>query len=192
MVIKEVIFDCFGVLTQDGWTKFLKLYATDDSRQELSDLNHSVDAGIIGAESFFNKVSQVTGAEKDEIITILVKSYHPEEEVFKFIKELKKNYKVGLISNISSPIEDYLPKEYVSGLFDEETLSYQAGVIKPSKKIFEIHLSKTGIEPNEAVFIDDREVNAQGARDAGLHGIWYKNIDQLKVELKSLGVKFNE
>lgn len=188
-MIKEIIFDCFGVLTQDGWSKLLAQYGNDENREELSYLNKSVDRGIISFDEFDTKVAELAGISREEVIKILVKSYYPEEEVFYFINKLKKNYKVGLISNISSPISDYLPKEYVEGLFDEETLSYKAGVIKPSKEIFEMHLAKTGVKPEEAVFIDDREVNAEGAKSAGLHGIWYKNLKQLKEELEKLGVR---
>lgn len=167
----------------------MKLYANDENREELSYLNHSVDKGSISFEEFVEKVAHILGVSKDEILKVLVRSYYPEEGIFEFIRQLKKEYKIGLISNVSSPISDYLPKEYVENLFDEETLSYQAGVIKPSKEIFEIHLAKSGVKPEEAVFIDDREANAEGAKQAGLYGIWYKNLDQLKEELEKLGVK---
>lgn len=186
-MIGEIIFDCFGVLTQDGWTTVLKKFATDENREQLSDLNKTVDKGLISFNEFVTSVSDLCGATKDELLTYLVNSYYPEEEMFEYIRQLKKQYKIGLISNISAPIEQYLPTAPVE-LFDEQTLSYQAGVIKPAKEIFQMHLAKTGVKPEEAVFIDDREVNAEGAKSAGLHGIWYKNLKQLKEELEKLGV----
>lgn len=186
-MIKEIIFDCFGVLTQDGWTAVLKKFATDENREQLSDLNKTVDKGLISFKEFVASVSEICGASEDELLTYLVKSYYPEDDVFEYIRQLKEQYRIGLISNISAPIEQYLPTAPVE-LFDEQTLSYQAGVIKPAKEIFEIHLAKTGTRPEEAVFIDDREANAEGATVAGLHGVWYKNLEQLKTELKELGV----
>lgn len=186
-MIKEIIFDCFGVLTQDGWTTFLKKYATEDTTEELHNLNHRVDAGIMTFDNFVEQVSKVSGASKAEILDILVNSYHPEMGVFDLIAELKKNYKIGLISNISDTIEHYLPTA-PTDLFDEQTLSYRVGVPKPSPEIFQIHLERTGVSPEQSIFIDDRESNCKGARAAGLHAIHFKNLEQLREDLTKLGV----
>ena len=187
-MIKEVIFDCFGVLTQDGWTVFLKKYGTDDTLDELRYLNRSVDSGLIGFDEFVKSICVVSGADKSDVMAIMVNGYHPEDDVFELIKELKKSYKIGLISNISAPISEYLPNAPME-LFDEQTLSYNAGVAKPASGIYEKHLMQTGITPEQSVFIDDREVNCEGARAVGMHAIWYKNVDQLKQDLVALGVK---
>lgn len=187
-MIQEVIFDCFGVLTQDGWTTLLKKYATNETEEELHSLNHRVDAGLITFDNFVGQVSKISGATKADIMNILVNNYHPEMEIFELIAELKKNYKIGLISNISDTIEHYLPTA-PTDLFDEQTLSYRVGVPKPSQEIFKIHLERTGVAADQAVFIDDRESNCEGARAVGLHAIHFKHLEQLKGDLKKLGIK---
>lgn len=166
----------------------MEKFATDANKEGLRYLNKSADNGLISAEEFFEAISNLTAATKAETIEILVTSYHPEQAVFSYIRSLKPKYKIGLISNIGSPLKDYLPTADLD-VFDEQTLSYQVGVAKPDKRIFELHLAKTGTLPTEAVFIDDREVNALAAEGAGLHGICYKNLAQLKAELSRLGVK---
>jgi len=188
-MIKEIIFDCFGVLTQDGWTELLKQYSNDEIYDELSDLNHRVDKGLMDFDEFAVEVSKISGTSKKQILDILVNSYYPETEVFNLIADLKKHYRIGLISNISASIEEYLPTA-PKGLFETQTLSYIVGVAKPSIEIFETHLAKTGTVANQAVFIDDREANCAGARAAGLHAIWFKDVDQLKTELTELSVQF--
>ncbi len=187
-MIKEIIFDCFGVLTQDGWSVFLQKYATDETVEELRYLNKSVDSGQISFDVFVHEICAITNTSKAEAVTILVNSYHPELKIFELIKDLKQNYKIGLISNISSPITDYLPTAPMD-LFDEQTLSYQAGVAKPSPEIFELHLRKTGTKPEETVFVDDREMNCESAKALGIKAIWYQNLEQLKKDLVQLGVK---
>ncbi len=186
-MIKEIIFDCFGVLTQDGWTVFLEKYGTQDTVGELRYLNTSVDKGLIGFTDFMKSICEISGANQQEVLKIMVESYHPEMKVFNLISQLKANYKIGLISNISDPVSSYLPTAPME-LFDEQTLSYQVGVAKPSVAIFNLHLAKTGVLAEEAVFIDDREANCDGARAAGMKAIWYKNVEQLKEALQSLGV----
>lgn len=188
-MIKEVIFDCFGVLTQDGWSKLIQQYGNDSNRNQLSDLNKAADQGVISLDEFYKSVSEITKATKADIVQILVNSYHPEDAVFALVAQLKKGYKIGLISNISAPIEQYLPTAPLE-LFNEQTLSYQVGVAKPDLRIFELHLQKTGVKSDEAVFIDDREVNVEAARSVGLHGIWYKNLEQLENDLRQLGIDY--
>lgn len=73
-------------------------------------------------------------------------------------------------------------------LFDVQTLSYQVGYAKPSPEIFNVHLKEMGIMPQDAVFIDDRESNCEGARAVGMQAIAYQNIEQLKEELKLLNI----
>jgi FMN phosphatase YigB (HAD superfamily) len=41
---------------------------------------------------------------------------------------------------------------------------------------------------DECVFIDDSQLNLQGARLCGMHAIHFKNATQLRQELQRLGV----
>ena len=73
--------------------------------------------------------------------------------------------------------------------FTVQTLSFQEGLVKPSAEIFKRHLERSGYSADQAVFIDDRESNCEGARAAGLHAIHFRNLNQLKKDLNELGVK---
>ena len=55
-------------------------------------------------------------------------------------------------------IEDY---------FDDFFLSYKMGMSKPSPEIFIKVAEELGIEPNEALFIDDSQVNVYAAAKLG-------------------------
>ena len=55
-------------------------------------------------------------------------------------------------------IEDY---------FDDFFLSYKMGMSKPSPEIFIKVAEELGIEPNEALFIDDSQVNVDAAAKLG-------------------------
>lgn len=187
-MIKEIIFDCFGVLTQDGWTTFLQEYGTNETIEELRYLNRSVDSGLISQNDFLDAICKLTGATKESAIDIMINSYHPEIAVFELVRKLKQSYKIGLISNISSPLTDYLPTAPME-LFDEQTLSYQARVAKPAPEIFQLHLNKTGTEPGEAIFIDDRQSNCEGARAVGMEAILFKDVVQLSKDLAKRGIK---
>lgn len=187
-MIKEIIFDCFGVLSQDGWLAFYNKYAEPEMMDDLHGANELADKGIISYEEFLKRVSERTGVDKAIVHRMITTSLHPNEEVFELAKKLSKNYSLGIISNVGSPLEHYFPAGYLD-IFSEQTLSFKVGNVKPSKEIFEIHLDRTGTSPNEAVFIDDREINCDGARSAGLNAIWFEDTTRLIDSLKKLGVE---
>ena len=53
-------------------------------------------------------------------------------------------------------------------LFDVVVESSQVGVRKPEPRFYEIALERLGIEPFEAVFLDDLGINLKPARDLGM------------------------
>lgn len=187
-MIKEIIFDCFGVLTQDGWTAFLKKYETPETIDELRATNVLSDKGLITFPEFVRRAAELTGTDETTVYQVMTNSLHPNDEVFELARALSTQYQLGIISNVGSPLDTYFP-EHDLDIFTVQTLSFQVGVIKPSAEIFELHVGRSGIEPQNAVFIDDRESNCEGARAVGMQAIYFQNLDQLKAELADLGVK---
>lgn len=187
-MIKMISFDCFGVLLEDAWLSFLGRYGNEASQNALSDLNHQSDRGIISKDNFISAVHCITGAPVAEIENAILVGHSPNDKLRSYIISLKKAvYKIGLISNVGGPIDAILP-ENIYSLFDTITLSYQTGCIKPDRRIFEQHCVAAAVEPENIVFIDDRQVNVDGAITAGIRGVRYDSVDQLKKQLEILGV----
>lgn len=188
-MIKAVIFDCFGVLTQDGWLSFCQKYMTKENEEELRYINHQADRGMVDYETFLTTVCRLTGAPREEAHTEITTTHTPNEAVFTLVRSLKKNgYKLGVISNVGDELYRFLPREYMD-LFDEITLSYHVHAIKPEPKIYQYHLEKLGLTPEACVFIDDREPNVAGAEAAGMHGIYFQDPAQLQQALATLNIK---
>ena len=72
--------------------------------------------------------------------------------------------------------------------FDDIVVSGVEGVIKPDPRIFRILLDRNAIAPASAVYIDDVARNAAAATRLGIQGIHYRNPDQLRQELVSVGL----
>lgn len=60
---------------------------------------------------------------------------------------------------------------------------------KPQKKFFRFVLKKANIEPCQAVYIEDRIEYVNIARSIGMNAILFKDVNQIKRELKRLGIK---
>lgn len=75
------------------------------------------------------------------------------------------------------------------GMFDGCVISGLEGVVKPDRKIFEILLSRYGLDARSTVFIDDAARNVAAARDLGFVALEYSAADQLRRDLGGLGIR---
>lgn len=189
-MVKEIIFDCFGVLTEDSWLAFLHKFGNEQNVEALNYANFQLDRGLSSFDQFIQEVSNIVNIPKEQSLQIILKPHQPNQSLFELIKKLKyQGYRLGIISNVSENLSHYLPKEYLK-LFDTITLSFEAGFIKPQPEIFELHLEKTKLEAKQSIFIDDREINCDGARHAGMQAILYESVAKLKKELQKFDVIF--
>jgi 2-haloacid dehalogenase len=65
-------------------------------------------------------------------------------------------------------------------------LSGEAQLVKPDPRIFELFIQTFGVDPAQAVYIDDLPQNVAAARNLGMHGIVFRNSDDLREELIDL------
>ena len=72
--------------------------------------------------------------------------------------------------------------------FDGAIVSGREGVLKPEPEIFALLAARFGLEPAATLFIDDSEVNVQGARAAGFEAHRFVGAAGLAEELIQRGL----
>jgi 2-haloacid dehalogenase len=72
--------------------------------------------------------------------------------------------------------------------FADIVVSGQEGIVKPDPAIYLLACRRLGVEPHDAVFIDDTAANADAASAAGLTGLTFTSAVQLRADLVELGV----
>jgi 2-haloacid dehalogenase len=72
--------------------------------------------------------------------------------------------------------------------FDEIVVSGDERAIKPDREIYEALVRRTGLNPANAVFIDDRPANVRAAEDLGFVGLEFKDAAGLREDLVRQGV----
>ncbi len=124
-----------------------------------------------------------------ELQEIWNSSYKPIKGMKELVSELRKNYKVVAFSgNIKERIE-YLNEKYkLNEDFDGFVLSFDFGLDKKEKEFYRILLEKVKCEPEECLFIDDRQDFLNIAKSLGIKTILFKNAEQLKSDLRKFGV----
>ena len=97
--------------------------------------------------------------------------------------------KTALLSNMHPDMALHVREafDWVRQL-DCVVLSCELRLIKPDRAIYERCVRGLELQPSEVCFIDDREVNVQGARDAGLTALRFETVEALRNDLAGIGV----
>ncbi|HUY85075.1 MAG TPA: HAD family phosphatase [Candidatus Dormibacteraeota bacterium] len=183
-MVKAVIFDCFGVLATEAWLSFKAKYFGRDSELfgQATEISWQADRGLISYDDFIQAIARLARITPAETLRAIRRNV-PDEELFAYIKELKPDYKLGLLSNVADNyLHQIFTKEHLA-LFDALVLSYRNGFIKPQPEAFINAAKELEVGVEECVFIDDQERNVNGAREAGMRAILYHDAAQLRKEL---------
>jgi epoxide hydrolase-like predicted phosphatase len=98
----------------------------------------------------------------------------PDEKMIDAVRRAHDaGIKTGLISNSWGP-SGYHESE-IEGVFDAVLISGEIGMRKPDAEIFLHAAGMIGVSPDECVFVDDLEQNAEGARALGMVGIVHRS-----------------
>lgn len=195
--MKTIIFDLGGVVVN---SLGLKLY--DHCSKKLNipvkklapvmeKYEPDLQIGKISHIQFWEKVIKDLKIEtKTNLEKLWLDPYKKHVKInknmIKLIQQLKKKYIVGCISNTQEPHNTYNKNRGLLKHFNPCILSSEVKLRKPNKRIFQLYLKKAKVKPSEAVFIDDEAKNMKQAKKLGMKTITFKNITQLKSELKKL------
>jgi epoxide hydrolase-like predicted phosphatase len=185
---KAIIFDCFGVLTKAHWKDFWVALPDQELRSSARELNKDHDSGLLTLDEFRDKLSKLTNKPMDQISAIF-QEVEPTKnlELLEYIRELKVNYKIGLISNVgTSWIDDKLLSRDERELFDSSIYSYQVGMTKPDPEIYLLSANQLKVQPDECIFVDDIEGFCQAAEKLGMKTIVYDTFLDFKKKLAKI------
>jgi len=184
-LIKAIIFDCFGVLAEDGWIPLKRKYVGDNEQlaQEIADLGKQNEYGFIDNESHLHKMAGLMKVDANILREGLGKRV-PNEDLFDFItSKLKPKYKIGLMTNANYDVLNDLFTPEQASIFDASVMSYESRMIKPDKRMFELMAERLGVTMEECLFVDDLDKYTVVAEEYGMKAVCYKTLEQAKAEI---------
>lgn len=198
-MIKAIVFDYGGVVETNDFDLFEEIanhleIKKEDWRKVFLTFNHLYNTEGVDMKEVLSLVAQKFNATEEQIFYIRELSIKNQEKwkvnegLLDLIKDLKKNYKIGLISNFSAELRQILIDQGIIDLFDPIIISGEVGYQKPEPEIFNILFDKLGVKSNEVVFIDDNQSSLVGAEGIGYIPILFVNNEKLKEDFKKLGV----
>lgn len=118
-------------------------------------------------------------------------SMTPWPEMLRLVEAVGRSSITAILTNnvplLAETLGEVVPD--IARLFGERVFfSCHLRLAKPDPEIYRVVCRSLGREPAEAVFIDDKAENAQGAERAGLAGIHFTGAEALVAELARLGV----
>lgn len=181
-MVKAIVFDLFGTLTK-GFAKpeseIIKTFDLDvdeyfvekfTAGTKFEDMGSYLDIVIKGLKLEDNQET------REKLVSIFEGEIAREkisDNVPKILIDLKsKNYKLGVISNLPNPLYDILKKYNLKKYFDVVLYSYELGILKPSLKMFQLMLSKLGLNSDEVIMIGNTlKDDIEAAEKVGIKGI---------------------
>jgi putative hydrolase of the HAD superfamily len=185
MAIRHLLFDADGVLQypttpwQDGLHARLALDDAAQAAALLADI-FAAETAVIEYDDGF--VAQLQGVlqkwGRGQLVAETLEVLHAIEirhDIMQIVQTLRR---AGMPCHLGSN-QQALRARHMSEtlryrhLFDREFYSCFLGAAKPQVRFFEKVLAQLGCEASAALFIDDREENVAGARQAGLHALHF-------------------
>lgn len=201
--VNTLLFDMGGVLLTNGWDRAARRKAVEKFRLDWEEFEDRHELVLHGFE-----IGEVTLAEylqrtvfyrerpftREEFKDFIFEQSQALPESLDFLRELAKprRFLIAALNNESLEINEYRIarfdlKDYFSAFFS----SCYLGIRKPDAGIYELAISITQRAPQECVFIDDRELNLECARELGMHAIQFHSPAQLREDLAKLGITPN-
>lgn len=185
--IRAIIFDWAGVMATEAYWIWVRKNITDIT--PLMSVDMKLDVGEMPHEEFVALLAKLSHKTPADVWSEVKSEMILNIELIALISELKKKYKIALLSNHTAPwLREVLDENNLWSLFDEYIISSEHKLVKPDSKIFKKMLTMLDVEAGEAVFTDDRQINVEGAQKIGIRSFLFTDVERFKKDIKSVGI----
>ena len=163
-------------------------------RQVYASFRLDYDRGALDADQYWSNIAKAAGIEvgAEQIAELrqmdVAMWSRLNVSVLRWADKLRAaGLKTAVLSNMHLDMVQHLHSNGGwTRNFDFLTLSAAIGMAKPQPEIFEYCLKGLDVVPQEALFIDDREINVRAARALGIRGIVAVSPAQMRVQLDAI------
>ncbi|MGA2678495.1 MAG: HAD family phosphatase [Sedimentisphaerales bacterium] len=191
--INAVIFDWGGVLIEDPAPALFKYCANVlgvDKEQYVIAFDicmNDFQAGAVTEQQFWMNMTKRLNVPMPKTNSLwsdaFAQAYKPRQEIFSLASRLRRaGCKTAILSNTEKPVAELINKLKYDA-FDVTVLSCLEGTAKPGRKIYDLALARLNVPARQALFIDDKPENIDGAKQAGLQTILFKTIEKFKKDI---------
>lgn len=173
--MKNIVFDLGRVVFAQDPKKSseeFKQFFSYVAQRQMPQFWCDYDRGVIGLQQVAEALAAYRGVEVGYALAMIQLAIGKQETIAptaRLIAELKDaGYRLFVLSNMSREFIDFLRQQPVYENFEGEVVSCEEGVVKPMPEIYDILLSRYNLQPQQTLFIDDREENVAAAAEKGI------------------------
>ena len=198
--LKAVIFDYGNVLclpqTSDDMAAMARVAGIDPEEMPRLYWQSRVpfDRGDLSEHKYWNDLAaeagrSLTARQLAEIIRLDNESWsRPDPVMVRWAARLRASgIRIGVLSNMPITLRTWLAA-HARWLddFDHRTFSCDVRLAKPEPGIYEHSLGGVNVAAADALFLDDKEANVEGARRLGLNGLLFRSPAQARAVLNGV------
>jgi len=160
--------------------------------QEHFSENESFQLGHLSTTEYFSRVRSIIGEQhtdgqlKAALLTVIVGD---EPETVRLLEPLSKIARLACFSNTHPLHWNYMLESFAwMSSFEIQMASHLCRIAKPAPGAFRAICEQAQLRSEECLFIDDRLVNVEGARNIGMRAIQFQGPRALIASLEAEGI----
>lgn len=192
---KVIVFDFGGVIVHPDRTLFFEFIkntfrVNDAVLKELQDKFKAACHAKIPESLFWKRMADELMIDlptdwKAQYDAVALSSLNECQEMRQLIKSYKElGFRVALLSNVAAERAIFLRSKGYYDAFFPVLLSCEIGVSKPHPKAYQLLLDEVKVSPENCIFIDNKQVNIDAAKNLGIDAILFLNTKQIAEELE--------
>ncbi len=198
--ITTLFLDIGGVLLTNGWDKAARMRAATDFKlnyPEIDERHHlTFDTYEEGKLSLSDYLEQVIFYEPrpfsfDDFKAYMCAQSQPFPDMIQLMRLIKQKHglKVASINNEGRELMMYRIETFrLDQCFDFFVASCFVHLRKPDADMYRLALDVAQVEPEQALYIDDRPLFVQMAQKLGINALIHKDIEATRTALAGFGL----
>ena len=198
--ITTLLVDIGGVLLTNGWDHNSRRHAAETfglDYDEMSERHHltfdTYEEGKLSLDEYLRRVVfyQDRSFSREEFKTFMYAQSKPYPDMIQLIRGLKTQYslRVAAVSNEGRELTMYRVQQFELRTFVDFFISscfihYR----KPDEDMYRIALDISQAQAEQVIYIDDRAMFVEVARDLGMTGIVHSGYEATRTSLEGLGL----
>ena len=196
--IGVVLFDLGNVIAHIDFDSFWRSLNLSDLekrtpfKDKYKEFTKAYETGLLLTSEYLQKLyslfnQQYTLSELKWAVESIIED--PVEGMDKLVQEVSANCKTALVSN-TNELHYSLSKSKIASLqhLGKHYCSYILQVMKPAYGFYDAIVKDLKCDPSTMLFVDDLQENIDGAVAAGMCGVRFESVQQLKIVLKSYNI----
>ena len=198
--ITALFLDIGGVLLANGWDHNSRRRAAETFGLDYDEMNErhhltfdTYEEGKLSLDDYLKRVVfyRERSFSREEFKTFMYAQSKPYPEMIQLIRGLKTQYglRVAAVSNEGRELTMYRVQQFELTTFvDFFISSCFVHYRKPDEDMYRIALDISQAQPEQVIYIDDRDMFVEVARDVGITGIVHSGYEATRTSLEGLGL----